>query len=151
MFSKFIAVAFAAMVSTAATAAQPSLFNCKSEDGTLEVHYTTTSFTGQPTFSVTKNGQSLTSGPNLLVNVQSSKTPLGQFVSAMVTRRFIADAPSLVYGVFIPGIELGHAHEVNFSTIYLDGSNGGFLAQPAVYQRIKDAVKLECKAQFVLF
>jgi hypothetical protein len=150
-----IVAAVLAVAASSAFAAEANLFTCENAAEKVQVGYSSTSFVGKPQLNITIDGRDVLLGdaarPNL-VSLTSDETVLGELVSAVVTRQFIADAPSLVYSVVIPGIQLGQdATEAKFDTLLIQGSTGGFMALPAVYQRINKTTKLSCKAQAVLF
>jgi hypothetical protein len=154
MKSLFAAALLLAGLSSQAFASQPDLYTCANAAQAIQVSYASTSFVGTPSFSVAQNGADLLHGTEaspLQSSFDSSNTALGLMVSAVVDRPFIADAPSFVYSVFIPSINLGDAQQTTFDTILVESSTGGFLAQPAVYQRIIKTIKLKCVAQNVAF
>ena len=151
MFAKIVTIALAGFLSSAALAAQPNVYNCVGANGSLLISYTSTSTAGTPTFNVSRSGRSLTSGPNLLVSIQHSPTPLGQFVSVIVTPRFTADVPSQLYGIFIPQIELSQQNQVAFTTEFLEGTIGGGRRAAVIGQQINAAYQVNCGASRRLF
>lgn len=154
MKSLITAALLALGLASTAQAAQPNLFTCKNTQEGLVVSYSSSSFQGNPHFNVTQQGKDVLAGAqgNNIVSISQDETSLGLLVTADVVRPFIADAPSLVYSVVIPGIELGNtAWNTTFETILIQGTNGGFMALPAVYQRINKTTKLKCTAQKVFF
>ena len=139
---------FAASVSGAA---QPNLFNCKSANGQTRVRYTSTSVTGQPTLTVFKNGKEVGAEANVSSHLRADQTAFGMLAALSVVHDLRADAPAEVYGLMIPGIELGNHGKANFKTLMFEGNNGGYRALPAVYQDISQVTALDCTAAQVLF
>ena len=148
------AAAIATLISSQAMAAQPNLYMCEGLDSDIRVSYSSSSMTGQPQYNVNIDGENVTPfhDENYLVSMTTDNTRLGLLVTAGVIHKRIADAPSQVYALFVPGITLDrNGHEAQFETKLLIGSNGGFMALPAVHQRINRVETLTCTAQKVFF
>lgn len=152
MKNVFIALALLVGGQTA-FAREANLVTCQSDDGAIELGYTTTSYTGKATFSLKIDGERvLPVNPELAsASIQVGDTAFGKVVSVLVNRKMIADAPALVYGFVLPYINLGDAHEVTFDSLYLQGITGGYRALPTAFQRISKTAELSCSAKAVLF
>lgn|GEM_PF-3256622 len=144
--------------STTAQARDLNLFDCTSEDGSVEIGYSSSSFTGAPQLQVTIDGEVVfppTSRGQFadLGQIKTEKGIFGTFVYGLDSTRAPLDAPSYVYGFFIPSVSpRGDSHEpVTFETMFLKGNVGGFIPQWVPAQRIQDAAKISCKAQAVFF
>lgn len=147
--------AIAGEPSFVARSSEPNSFRCvEKSNPSFMVNYTTSSRRGEPTMNVGDGSDSLVPGKpgENLVNLSSVNSPIGTVVSSLVTRKHIADAPSAVYSLVVPGIMLRNMGDnVKFETILMIGSNGGFRSLPAVYQQIHDVKQMECEAQLVNF
>jgi hypothetical protein len=152
-FSKVI-VTLAALFSANAMAAEANLFVCANKAKKIEIAYTTSSFDGKPTFSVTRGEENLYPG-NLEQNrvaMEAKQTFMGKVVSGAVNRKHIADAPDRIYSVVIPHIIMNEETEaVKFKTVGMFGFSGGFRRPPFAVQVITETVTLNCTAQAVNF
>jgi hypothetical protein len=143
--------------STTAQARDLNLFDCSSEDGTVEIGYSSSSFTGAPQLHVTIDGQ-VVFPPSRgqfsdMIQIKTEKSIFGTFVYGLDSSRTPVDAPSYVYGFFIPKVSPnGNSQEpVSFDSMFLKGNVGGHIPQWVPAQRIQEATKISCKAQAVLF
>ncbi len=150
---KKLSLAITLVTAPLAFAEQPNLFHCFAKnDANYVVNYTTTSLTGKPTFSI-QDGETNEvpgTGDNLL-SLSSDQTPMGNFATALVTRRHIADAPSLFYSLLIPGIGMEPETLFSFDTILIKGYSGGFRPYPLAFQQVTEVVDMVCEAQIVDF
>ena len=150
----FAQVAFTVIFANAAFAAEPNYYTCQDKNNPdYVVGFSTSSMIGQPDFHITNEFENVAPGDpaKYHFSLSTANTPLGQVVSGVVTPKFIADVPSDVYSLIIPGIYLGNTYEAEFETKLLIGSNGGFMPAPAVMQRIHEVKDLTCTAQSVDF
>lgn len=143
---KFILAMLAVLFATTAMAAQPTMVDCTSDDGKLQVVYISSSFAGPPTFKVVKNLQDLFSEPFVVVQFKYEQTVLGLLVSASVHSTMTVDAPDAVYALMVPGVELGEARSTKLNALYLEGFVGGFQALPAIFQTVSTSRILNCVA-----
>jgi hypothetical protein len=149
-----VSMLLATGLSSTAQASAPNLFSCRNEAEGIELGYTTSSIIGEPTLSIVQNGTNLlhSQDEQITSSFDSIDTHLGKMVTAFVNRNLIADAPSLVYTVFIPGIVLGdQQNTAEFKTVLLQATSGGFMPLPVVYQNIYKTTELTCTAQRVFF
>jgi hypothetical protein len=142
------------VIAAPAFAAQPNQYICANAAKHMNVIYSSSSFMGQPEMTISVNDQSIVPGnaEQSFVSLSAQSTMLGQFVTADVISRVIADGPSSVYSLIVPGIILGDAPIVKFETKLLIGvNNGGRAVGPVVLQHITDVISLKCVAQSVQF
>ncbi|MCB0366959.1 MAG: hypothetical protein H6624_02610 [Bdellovibrionaceae bacterium] len=149
-------IAYTVIFANAAFAAsvQPNMYTCQDvTNPDYVVGFSATSWLGTPDFSITNEFENIAPGDpaKVLFSLDVATTPLGQIVSGVVTPKYIADVPSRVYSLVIPGIYLGDHKQAEFTTKLLIGYNGGFMPAPAVYQQITEIKDLTCTAQKVLF
>ena len=146
----------AMLAASTAQAGNLNLFQCVSEDRSLEVSYSSSSFTGEPQMSVTIDGDVVfppqaSQFPGL-VSVKSDESVFGKFVFGMDSSRTPVDAPSYIFGFFVPKMSLADGQRVaKFDSIFLKGSVGGHIPQWVPAQHINDTVKISCEAQSVVF
>ena len=147
--------AFAGEPSFVARSSQPNLFRCvEKSNPSFVVNYTTSSMRGEPTMTIEDGSESVVPGKagENFMSLSSVNSPIGTIVSVMLTRDHLADAPSAVYSLVVPGIMLkGMGQAAKFETILMIGSNGGFRSLPAVYQQIHEVKQLACEAELVNF
>lgn len=139
------------LIAAPAMAAEPTLFECKSDQDKLQVIYTSSSIVGNPTFKVVLDGREVTADADTTVILTQEQTVLGMVVSASVHSKIIMDLPDTVYSLVVPRIELGNERTLAFQALYLVSYSGGFLALPAVMQRIASTRSLDCIATRVQF
>jgi hypothetical protein len=122
----------------------PNMYTCKGHD--VQVHYTSSSFSGKPTMSISgKLGQFSS------MDVKSVRTPAGLMVSTSDNK--VQDATHSVTLV-IPSLNLGSDRSVTFKTIAIITHIGHFYpGQPVPTGMLQSQkyVGLVCKGQAVNF
>ena len=152
----FAQIAYTVVFANAAFAAgsQPNYYTCQDMNNPdYVVGFSTTSWVGTPDFHIQNEFENVAPGDpaKYHFSLQTANTPLGQMVSGVMTPKYIADVPSKVYTLVIPGIYMGDHLQVEFQTKLLIGSNGGFMPAPAIMQSIQEVKDLTCTAQSVDF
>jgi len=127
---------------------EANMFTC--EAGDTQVSYTTTSFIGKPTMSVTFQGVNA----KLNGDVRSEKTVLGRLVSSDDNHLVPVDGPTIRYAIFIPNVKLvDNATPVDFETVALRTTivNPFFAPRGSQSFTNTESVNVKCNAQFVWF
>lgn len=146
-----IFAAFAVSQSFAAEQIAPNMYTCVGKDA--EVHYTTTSFAGKPTFGATVDGDEakLPSFPEL----QVTQSLIGTLVTARDMHMVPVDGPERRYTLVLPYVSLDKPFaKVKFDTIVVKGSvanpffHGPGKSGPGVRNEI---YPVECEATQVVF
>lgn len=146
-----IFAAVAVSQSFAADQVAPNMYNCSGKN--VEVHYTTTSKVGKPTFGATVEGvqAKLPAFPELKVE----NTLAGQLVTARDMHMVPVDGPEARYTLVLPYVGLLQGdHAVKFDTILVKTSvanpffHGPGVSGPGINS---DYLPVECEAQFVFF
>ncbi len=141
-------------VSASAQAAQPNHYVCQNEEEGVSVMYDTTSVSGQSVLNIRIADEQIlpVDQEQFRVSMRFDRTAFGELVTAYVSPQYVADVPSKVYGVFIPGIQVyeNGEQEAVFQTKLLVGRAGGFLPPNLQYQKINQVIDLECSADLVM-
>ena len=148
--TKRILLALAVSVGMSAAAATgPDLFECSGHD--LTVYYTTTSFTGQPTFGLSRSGQQAMS--RLGKEISSQRTLVGNLVS--IQTQSVPDLKTVSATLVVPTIHMpDHQPEVEFETVLITTESRTSIAGPQIVQGVVNPSQYEkvtCKAKIVIF
>jgi hypothetical protein len=156
-FSTLLTIASALSVLGAAHASEANVFDCVGQNGkgeAIQLKYTSSSFTGQPTFSLKVGDQNLVpvDEARAKITLTSDETAVGNLVAAVIQRKDLADAPDTTYAVLVPNVLLNRMGEVvEFRTVLLSGYKGGFRKLPLVTEVLNQTDALTCQAREVNF
>ncbi|MEO5667225.1 MAG: hypothetical protein ABIR96_04125 [Bdellovibrionota bacterium] len=155
---KLASLIVALALTHSAFANEANMFTCvgsTAKKEKVELVYTSTSLTGQPTLALKIAGQQIlpaNSEQDEISVLSDEQTVSGTMVSASLNRRHIADAPDLTHTVLIPTVILDSStNHVKFDSVLLSGYSGGFRHSPLVVQVLSSVVKLKCDASYAAF
>ncbi|HVJ65216.1 MAG TPA: hypothetical protein VM901_08175 [Bdellovibrionota bacterium] len=140
-----------------ARASEANVFDCVGQNAkgeAIQLKYTSSSFTGQPTFSLKVGEESLVpvDEARAKLTLSSDETAVGNLVAAVIQRKDLADAPDTTYAVLVPNVLLNRMGEVvEFRTVLLSGFKGGFRKLPLVTEVLNQTDALTCQAREVNF
>jgi hypothetical protein len=141
-----------------ALSGQPNVIHGQNDRGTVQLDYSASSIAGTPLFSLTIDGTQVfppttepVPGAEGLTQINTEATVFGTFVYAMDATRTPLDAPTSVYGFFVPSVSVDPPNQVTFPSVLLTGRVGGFLAPGAPAQRIERAIPIQCEGRVVEF
>jgi hypothetical protein len=149
----------AVLVSFAVPAFSDALVNdfaCHTDDNSIEFNYSSSSLTGQPQLSVTIDGEQVFPPTGVqfstVVSINAESGVLGTFVYGQDNSMTPVDAPGAIYGFYVPTINsLNGQNSVEFQSVFIRASVGGFIPAWVPVQRISDAVPMTCVGQKVVF
>jgi hypothetical protein len=138
---------------------QPNLVSCQNDRGTVELEYAASSLSGEPQFLLTIDGEQVfppTTPPSIpqteeLLRIETEETVFGTFVHALDATRTPLDEPTDVYGFFLPSVTVNQGQRVEFQSVILIGSIGGFIPPRVPAQRIDQAIEVTCEGSVVVF
>jgi hypothetical protein len=90
-------------------------------------------------------------GAEGLVRIATDATVFGTFVYAMDATHTPLDAPTAVYGFFVPSMSMDVGHQVVFPSVILTGDVGGLLPPGVPAQQIEQAIAVQCEGSRVVF
>jgi hypothetical protein len=86
-----------------------------------------------------------------LIRIETEETVFGTFVHALDATRTPLDGPTDVYGFFLPSVTIDQSKRVEFQSVILTGSIGGFIPPGVPTQRIDQAIEVTCEGSVVVF
>ena len=151
IFTVFAAIS--ATLSASAFAQEANIISCESKAKKISLIYSTTSLTGKPSISFHREGQQILplTSRDVSLKLKSVDTDMGKLVTATVSPKALADAPSYVYSFFMPEVILGDASEFKFKTVMLTNTVGGYRQLPTALQAINEVIGLNCSASRAVF
>lgn len=154
----FALVAVLSLSAHQAHALSANLFECEGDlqnvEGKVKLTYSSTSLTGKPTMSLKiANTQLLPIvREQSKTEILSESTAVGNLVTSVITFENIPDAPQKTYAVLIPNTVLTKMGDVvNFDTVLVSGSRGGYRRAPLAVQTVTSVQTLRCNASAVEF
>jgi hypothetical protein len=134
-------------------ASELNLINCKADvDGvTVEVSYSSSSFTGKPLFSAIIGGEQLAPVKGEPIVIQTDSSQFYNNVQVIVGKEAMFDGVDETFILRMPKLGYVVDGQANFSGVLEVGFTGGFRAPPAPIFVLKDVYALECEGQKVDF
>ena len=131
--------------------ATPNKFDCVGENNT-QVSYTSTSFVGKPTMSVTFRGKTAKIGS--MPEIKSQQTLLGTLLTATDNSMVPVDGPSVRYTFVLPKVTLRDDKPTEFQAVVVRTSVANPFFRPTPYAGAienNQVEELKCEAERVFF
>lgn len=145
-----------AMLLSSPVFALPNVYKCASVDGKTTLNYIVSNNEGNPVLNIKIEGKNVIPGDATKVDflgVVTESTRLGTLVSGSTYPKLIADAPTTQYSVFIPTFpgDVEVERVVEFNSILLKSSVGGFTPPWYPSERINQTLDLKCTGETLFF
>ena len=137
---------------------QPNSITCIDAEETVTLAYEASSILGKPQLTLTVDGERLfpplsppLPDPAGLTRIASEATVFGTFVYAMDATGTPLDAPTHVYGFFVPLVAVDASQHAAFPSVLLLGSLGGRRVPGSPAQHLDRAIEIQCEGRVVAF